>query len=198
MFRHSSLVIPFILMLSNVAIAQTGGWGTPVNPAPKQAERAPIESEKDSKPIDLAQAEKALEQAWDASPLFARNAMFVREPAPMFGAFSARASNVFQAGEEMLTYAEPMGYLHRINANVVDFGLNIDFLVKSKAGQIIGGQENFKSVSFVSNVRNRELMLNLSMRVTGVPPGEYVLEWKLRDQNSNKVAVVAQPFQISQ
>jgi hypothetical protein len=41
-------------------------------------------------------------------------------------------------------------------------------------------------------------MLNLSMRVTGVPPGEYVLEWKLRDQNSNKVAVVAQPFQISQ
>ena len=69
---------------------------------------------------------------------------------------------------------------------VLIFGLNIDFLVKSKAGQIIGGQENFKSVSFVSNVRNRELMLNLSMRVTGVPPGEYVLEWKLRDQFCKK------------
>ena len=40
-------------------------------------------------------------------------------------------------------------------------------------------------------------MLNLTMNVSGAPPGDYVLEYKLRDITGDKSAVVELPFKIA-
>lgn len=196
MLRTIILMVIGLMIPSCFAAAQTGGWGTPIVPPQKAPSAVATGVEKNSKPPDLASAEKALEEAWDASQFFARNVTFVQEPAPMFGSFLARSNNSFKSGEQLLTYAEPVGYGYNFNGNKTEFGFFVDFLVKSKNGDIIGGQENFTSFHFISHVRNRELMLNLSLAFNGALPGEYVLEWKLRDQNSDKVAVISQTFRI--
>jgi len=196
MLRTIISILIGLMMSSCFAAAQSGGWGTPISPPQKAPSAATMGVDKNLKHLDLASAEKVLEEAWDASPFFARNVTFVQEPAPMFGTFTARSNNSFKLGEKLLTYAEPVGYGYQINGANIDFGFVVDFVVKSKNGDIIGGQENFSSFRFASHGRNRELMLNLTLSFNGARPGDYVLEWKLRDQNSNKVAVISQPFSV--
>jgi hypothetical protein len=40
-------------------------------------------------------------------------------------------------------------------------------------------------------------MLNLTTGVSGAPPGDYVLEYKLRDVTGDKATTVQLPFKIA-
>jgi hypothetical protein len=39
-------------------------------------------------------------------------------------------------------------------------------------------------------------MVILTLNVTGAPPGDYVIEYKLRDVTGNKTGTFSQPFKI--
>jgi hypothetical protein len=145
---------------------------------------------------DLDALQAAVTDAWQKMPLTVRRVLFVTEKPPMIGSWTERPSNVFKAGEPMLTYMEPVGYTWKANGDRYDLGLTTDFVVRSVDGKILGGQENFAKIGFTNRLKIQEMMVNLTMTLDAIPPGNYVLVYKLHDLGSDKTASVEQPFVI--
>jgi hypothetical protein len=140
----------------------------------------------------------ALVEAWEKTPLTVRRALFVADHPHGFGLYKERASNVFKPGEALVTYAEPVGFGAKDAGNgLLEFGFAVDFLIKSPDGQILTGQQDFARLTQQSHVRNLEFMLVLTLNVTGAPPGDYVVEYKLRDVSGDKSTSFEQPFKIA-
>ena len=147
---------------------------------------------------ELGKREAALMEAWEKMPLTVRRAVFENQRAEGFGMYQERSSNVFKPGEKLVAYVEPVGYgWKEAGPGSFEFGFNVDFLIKSPDGKVLTGQENFANLALKSRARAREFMLNLTMNVSGAPPGDYVLEYKLRDITGDKSAVVDLPFKIA-
>jgi hypothetical protein len=146
----------------------------------------------------LEAAEQALDTAWDATPLSFRKTLFVTE-APGFGVYTEKPAATFTPGEPIIVYAEPVGYAYKTNEDgSYNFGMNFDLTVKSKDGEIMGGQENFAKVDFASHAKNREFLVTLTLSLNDAPPGDYVLEYLARDANSAKTASISLPFTIAE
>lgn len=145
---------------------------------------------------DIERAEAGVVSAWEKAPLGVRRAIFVQERPKLFGAYAERPTNVFRRGEPLLTYAEPIGYSWTPVPDGFRFGVTLDFLVKSRDGKVLGGQEKFLTFSQTSQAKVRELMLNVDLNLTGAPPGDYVLHYVLHDVGSGRTAAIEQPFRI--
>jgi hypothetical protein len=144
----------------------------------------------------LDQAEAALVAAWNATPLAFRHALFVNE-AKGFGIYVERP-NVFKPGEPLLAYAEPVGYAWKDNGDgTYSFGFDIDLFVKNSAGEVVGSQEKFQQLKLSSHSRNREFMVTLTLTFDGAPAGDYVVEYRAHDLNSDKVGTISLPFTIA-
>jgi hypothetical protein len=148
---------------------------------------------------DIDRREAALLEAWNATPLTIRRAFFVAEHPEGFGQYVERPDNAFKPGEKLVAYAEPVGYGWKdIGSGEYQFGFKVDFLVKSTDGKVLTGQENFADLAEKSHARNREFMVVLTLNVSGAPPGDYVLEYKLHDVTSDKSTSFDLPFKIVQ
>ena len=149
---------------------------------------------------DFAGAMTALdqtaEQLWDRSPLVFRRALWVAEPPNGFGAYNPRENNQYAAGDEMIIYAEPMGFGWRKSGDVWRTDLVSDLTVKDAEGEVLYEQKNFNKLEIGSRVRNREFMATFTYTLTGIPKGEYVLETTLRDAVTGKSGTLALPFVI--
>ena len=135
--------------------------------------------------------------AWEKLPLTQKRAVFVTTKPEIYGGYEERKSNVFKPGEPLLTYVEPVGYTWKPNGSgEFQFGVVVDFLVKTPEGKILGGKE--KLLTFAQKSRNRvqELMVNISLSVSGAPAGGYVVAYTIRDLYSSKVSTFEQPFRI--
>ena len=147
---------------------------------------------------EIDRREAAVIEAWDATPLTIRRAVFVSEHPEGFGQYVARPSNVFKPGEKLVAYAEPVGYGWKSVANgEYQFGFKVDFLIKSPDGKVLGGQQDFADLSKTSHARNREFMIVLTLNIKDAPPGDYVVEYKLRDVSSDKATTFNLPFKIA-
>lgn len=148
---------------------------------------------------EIGRREAAVVEVWQKTPLTVRHAVFVSKHPDGFGEFVERKSNVFKPGEKLVAYVEPVGYgWKEAGGGTFEFGFAVDFLVKTPDGRVLAGQENFANLAQQSHARNREFMLTLTMNVDGAPPGDYVLEYKLRDIASDKSAVIDLPFKIAE
>ena len=136
-------------------------------------------------------------EAWNATPLTIRKAVFVSEHPSGFGEYAERANNVFKQGEKLVAYAEPVGYGWKETGGSYQFGFKVDFVVKSADGKVLGGQENFADLAQTSHTRNREFMVVLTLGLSDAPPGDYIVEYKLHDIASDKTATFSLPFKIS-
>ena len=147
---------------------------------------------------DLEKAQAALIAAWEKTPLSVRRAIFVAKKAQGFGQFEERSSNVFKPGEPLIAYAEPVGYGWKdVGNGVFEFGFAVDFLIKSPDGKILAGQQDFAKLAERSHARNLEFMVTLTLNVTGAPPGDYVVEYKMRDIAGDKSTSFELPFKIA-
>lgn len=145
----------------------------------------------------IEKAEAAVVAVWLAAPVTFRRALFVAEPPLGFGIYKERQGRVFGPGEPLVVYAEPVGYGWLENADATfTFGFAVDLLVKTAAGKVVAGQENFRRLELTSRARNREFMLTLTLEIEGAPPGDYVLEYRTRDIASDKAGVISLPFTI--
>lgn len=142
-------------------------------------------------------AEDAVVQAWEQTPLAFRTAIIADTPPEGFGIYIERAHNEFAPGEPVVIYAEPIGYAwHENDDGTYTFGFDVDLLLKTPDGHVVGGQENFQHLELTSRARNREFMLTLTLTVDGAPPGDYVVEYTTRDIASDKAGVISLPFSI--
>lgn len=193
------LAIPLVstLFLSGAALAQ---WGsTPAAPAkPAAAPVKPVAANASPTVQDIDALRKQVTDAWERMPLTQRRAIFVSRPPELYGDYAERPSSTFKAGEKLVTYVEPVGYTWKANGEMFDFGVAVDFVVKSPDGKILAGQESFAKFVKSSRAKLQEFMLTLTLSVDGAPPGKYVLEYKLRDIGSDKTSTFAQPFTIAE
>jgi hypothetical protein len=156
-------------------------------------------------PISWAQSnnefdrrEAAVYEAWQQAPLTVRRAIFVSDHPEWYGMYTARPSNTFKPGEPLVAYAEPIGYgWKEISKDTYEFGFAVDFLLKRPDGSILAGKQDFAKLIKQTHVRNREFMLTLTLDVSGADPGDYVLEYKLRDIASAKSTSFELPFNIA-
>jgi hypothetical protein len=147
---------------------------------------------------DLERAEAALEVAWAATPIQTRTAVLVTAPPQGFGIYGPHPTSTFAPGESIVAYAEPVGFGYReAGPGLWQFGFDVDLLVKTADGQILGGQEGFEQLVMTSRTRNREFMLTLTLELSGAAPGDYVVEYTLHDLASGKVGKFSLPFAIA-
>ena len=146
---------------------------------------------------EIGRRDQAVIEAWQKTPITVRRAVFVVERAKGFGMYKPRSTNIFKPGEELLVYAEPVGYGWKEKTKgVFEFGFDIGFVVKTAKGEILGGNENFGHFLMTSHARNREFMLNLNLSLTGAPEGDYVVEYQIRDVTGSKIGKFELPFRI--
>jgi hypothetical protein len=146
--------------------------------------------------IDAADA--AVFAAWEQTPLAFRNVQFVTE-ATTFGIYTPKADSNFKPGEQLLVYAEPVGYGFKENGDgTYSFGVTIDLSVKDASGAVVAEQANFAEASLSSRARNREFIVSISLDLSGAPAGDYTLEYTAHDIASDETAPITLPFTVTE
>lgn len=146
--------------------------------------------------LDALQA--AQDAIWQASPLLLRKYFFVAAKPGSFGVYDLRENSVFHKNEQLLIYAEPIGFGYGRDGEMYTIDIAMDFDVRSKDGTLIARQMDFGSLQFRSNVQNREFFANITYNFSGLKPGDYEVITTLRDKPSGKTAEFTLPFTMTE
>ena len=150
-----------------------------------------------NKSLAVIKMQEALEMLWQDADIWVAKSVLIANKASGFGIYNKRADNVYKAGQPILVYVEPMGYNHRLRQDgKYEFGVISDFIVKRPSGEILGGKKNVARMVLVSSRPNQEMFLNLTYRLSGAPPGKYVIETVLHDVVSNKMVSIDNEIEI--
>ena len=142
----------------------------------------------------LIQANQATENIWQKTPLYIRKSLFTSGKASAYGMYQPRANNVFSAKKAViLAYLEPIGFrLFKTPDGMYKCGFRADLAIMDLKGNILMGKEDFMHVDFLSHVFNREIFLNVTVNISGIPPGEYILALRIHD-TANQQTVAKMP-----
>jgi hypothetical protein len=135
-------------------------------------------------------------KVWNGGPLFFRKALFVAQSPTGFGLYQPRPANVFKPGEQLIIYAEPVGFKWEPKDGLNHALLVADLILRTEDGKVVAGQKNFGSFKFDSHEQNTEVMAVLTIDFTGAPPGKYVVDCTFTDKMSGKTASLELPFEI--
>jgi hypothetical protein len=148
---------------------------------------------------EIDRRDAAVVEAWKATPLTLRRAFFTTEHPTGFGQYAERPNNVFKPGEKLISYAEPVGYGWKdIGDGETIFGFKVDLTIKNADGKILNEQKDFADLSLKSHAHNREFDVVLTLNLTGVKPGDYMVEYTLHDIASDKTGSFTLPFKIAE
>jgi hypothetical protein len=117
---------------------------------------------------------------------------FVSSEPGGYGIYEDRKSNVFKPGETFLLYVEPLGYTYgtitdKDGNTLYTMNFTLDFIISDKNGNVLGGQEDIPVSNIVSYHQNKELNLDISIdQSSPFPPGDYVITYRITDENSGK------------
>lgn len=138
----------------------------------------------------------AATDAWLQSPLGFRHTLLVAAPAPGYGAYSPRESNVFDGKTPLRFYAEPTGFGWARDGELYRIDLSIDFSLRSADGKPLGDQEDFQNFKIESRERVREMFFNLTLTLNGAPDGQYIVTFTVHDHATGKDGAFDVPFEI--
>ena len=146
----------------------------------------------------IAALDAAADALWEQAPLTFRRALWVAAPPNGFGAYNPRETNVYAAGDQMLVYAEPVGFGWSKAGDIWQTNLAIDLTIKTKKGEVLLTKDDFQKLVIASRIRNREFMATLTLTLNGIHPGEYVADTTLRDVVTGKKGTMSLPFVIKE
>lgn len=139
----------------------------------------------------LIQADQATQNIWQKTPLYIRKSLFTSGKASAYGMYKQRPDNVFSAKKAViLAYLEPIGFrIFKTPDGMYKCGFRADLAILDQKGNILVGKENFMKVDFLSHVFNREIFLNVTINIGGIPPGEYSLALRIHDTADQQTVV---------
>ena len=146
----------------------------------------------------IAALDAATDALWEQSPLTFRRALWVAGPPNGFGAYNPRETNVYAAGDQMLVYAEPVGFGWSKAGDIWQTNLAVDLTIKTKDGEVLLTKDDFQKLVIASRIRNREFMATLTLTLNGIHPGEYIADTTLRDLVTGKKGTMSLPFVIKE
>lgn len=129
-------------------------------------------------------------------PLTLRRVQFITAPPKGFGIYQPRANNVFQRGEPLIIYVEPVGMGWRSADKIHRANMITDFEIRTADGKVLGGQKDFGRFEFASHEQNQEVMTHLTITLSGAPRGQYLIAATYRDQVTGNSASLELPFEI--
>jgi hypothetical protein len=139
---------------------------------------------------------QSLAAASDSIPFDIRKAFFVSEKPLMFGSYDRVASNEFPKGSSLITYAEPIGLAWMPDGSGVSSAFTVDFELRNPAGELLAEQKAFGNFKIASREPLFEIFTPLTLDVSAVPAGDYVLKYVFNDTNSKKTTSVEQRFKL--
>ncbi|MDB5553252.1 MAG: hypothetical protein JWL86_3236 [Rhizobium sp.] len=125
-----------------------------------------------------------------------RKAFFVSEKPLIFGSYKRVTSNEFPKGSSLITYAEPIGLAWIADGDGVKTAFTVDFELRNPAGEILAEQKAFGNFKVESREPLFEIYTPLTLDVSAVPAGDYVLKYTFNDVNSKKSSSVEQRFKL--
>ncbi|HWP90575.1 MAG TPA: hypothetical protein VNN20_00030 [Thermodesulfobacteriota bacterium] len=134
--------------------------------------------------------EEALEEVRLKAPMVIENFYPVRREAPYFSAFEPRANNIYESNEVLYFYLEPKNIVFVKKGETYTGGFFPDLSFKDDKGEALLEQKKFLDAEFDSRNPVHDLYTNITLNLTGVPPGTYKAVFTVRDQNSDKSASV--------
>ncbi|MDH3264191.1 MAG: hypothetical protein OEM24_09355 [Paracoccaceae bacterium] len=144
----------------------------------------------------LEDAHAAYLAAWDEAPLAVRKSVFVTGPAAGYGLQEERGSNVFGVGEPIHIYLEPVGFGWVEEGGVNRFGMEIGLRILNPEAQELFAQDRFLNLATQSAAKPTEFFGNVTLNLSGLQSGSYVLEFLLDDIASDETATVEMPIEI--
>jgi hypothetical protein len=162
----------------------------------KLAEEAEMLIAKGDGPAAYDKMRQSLATASDSIPFDVRKAFFVSEKPLMFGSYERVADNEFPTGSSLITYAEPIGLAWIQNGSGVASAFTVDFELRNPAGELLAEQKAFGNFKIESREPLFEIFTPLTLDVSAVPAGDYVLKYVFNDTNSKKTTSVEQRFTL--
>ena len=129
----------------------------------------------------------AAAELWLQTPFAFARSTFVTDDAP-------RPDNTFPEGEVLLVYAEPVGFGWRKEGDLYFIDQVVDAALLSTDGDVLWEQKEFSRIDFSSRRRFMDYFLNLSLNITSLPKGEFVLRYIVTDQVRDQQATISLPF----
>ena len=120
-----------------------------------------------------------------------------------YGMYQERGSNVFQPGETMVLYIEPVGFKYN---NLTDdqgkplYSINFDasFTIFDKEGNVLLEPVNAPIPPIISHNKNKEVFIPFTISQSSpFPPGEYSIKYSVMDENSGNVFELDKNITIS-
>ena len=146
----------------------------------------------------LAELDKAVDRVWSASPLLVKKVALV-DSAEGYGIYVERQGQVYKPGEPIRIYIEPVGFAYgRNSVGGSEIAIAVDFALLDKSGEELLAKEDFAAFVTPVRYRNREFQMSLTANLSGLPEGDYVGRFKLRDRHSDKSAAFDIDFTIAQ
>lgn len=162
----------------------------------KLAEEAEGLIAKGDGPAAYDKMRQSLAAASAGIPFDIRKAFFVSEKPLMFGSYDRVASNEFPAGSSLITYAEPIGLAWIADGAGVTSAFTVDFELRNPGGELLAEQKAFGNFKIDAREPLFEIFTPLSLDVSAVPAGDYVLKYVFNDTNSKKTTSVEQRFKL--
>lgn len=187
------LRIARIIILSSSALWSSSAFAGNVV---KLAEEAEALISKGDGPAAYDKMRQSLAAATDSIPFNIRKAFFVSAKPLMFGSYDRVANNEFAKGSSLITYAEPIGLAWVPNGSGVASAFTVDFELRNPTGELLAEQKAFGNFKIESREPLFEIFTPLTLDVSAVPAGDYVLKYVFNDANSKKSTSIEQRFKL--
>ena len=185
-----SLALLFGAVIAGQAVAQ--------QVSAEQALTAALQAlEEDDNHEALRSAHQAMLILTQRDQFHIRTAKLVEPGSTGFGIYRERKTNVFRPGDEVHVYLEPGAFKYGGPDGRFDFGFTVDFRLATPDGNILGGQDDFGKFPFQSLRPNTEISLDITLTLTEVPVGEFVLKIVVHDMISEETETVDIPVVFS-
>lgn len=144
----------------------------------------------------IAVLDEAIAGILKEAPMAIAKALFV-DKATGYGAYIERAAAVFKPGEPIIIYVEPTAFTFGKNdLGAKEFSLTTDFVLRDDKGETLFAKDDFVSVVQPVRYDNREVHFTLTIDLTGLPEGNFIGKFRVRDRHSAKSAMFDLPFAV--
>jgi hypothetical protein len=129
--------------------------------------------------------------------------LFVVSKPQGYGIYDERNSNVFQPGEDIILYIEPVGFVYKNLKNSQDnplylISFSASFILYDKNGKNLTSIINVPIPDIMSHYKNKEVYIPFTItQSTPFPPGQYQIKYSINDRNSGNTFDIVKNIIIS-
>lgn len=173
---------------------------------PNQENETSIENETYKaavRPVDFETIREQYLNAWNQTEFRSIFDIFIApESSSGYGIYQERNSSIFQPGETINLYAEPVGFKHSAVVDeqgntIYSVGMTADLNITDTLGNVLFEQDGFLDFEHSSYNRVTEVPLDFTVDVTGLPEGNYFLNIRVYDLVSGQSFDLSKPITIS-